>query len=118
MGAIPTHHLDHVGGDDGAGGNGIADRDPDVIAAWSRWQMPACPPLSMLRCDVAPVVLHCVIEDGRNTHTLLACGARDVIHGPCGGKADLWCGDVGRDEIARAGELGIACYRSYCGLTK
>ena len=48
-----------------------------------------------------------MIEDGRNTHPPLACGARDVIHGPCGGNAGGGGGDVGRDENASTGALAL-----------
>ena len=61
----------------------------------------------MRKCDLWPAGMHCVIEDGRNTHPPLACGARDVIHGPCGGNAGGGGGDVGREENASTGVLAL-----------
>ncbi len=48
---------DVIGGME-SGGKCIEDRDPDVIGAWFPVAIPLSPPLSMLKCDAAPVILH------------------------------------------------------------
>ena len=97
----------------------------------------------MLKCDAWLAWMRCVIEDLRNTHTPfgyipavgmrdlyiyngsrwhcplpLPCRCSDVLHAPRGGNVGGGDGDGGREENARDGELGVACYRSYCGQTK